>query len=276
MPSRSSRSNDPSRKPADSDGVKTKSKKLLANHQRSWIWGKHLVQETLAAGRWPIVELILGEQFSERDLSGVLKNAKGVQPTFANTRRLTQLCGSEEHQGWIARVGPYPYVPVEELLEGQPKDPIWLLLEGIQDPYNVGTILRSAEVFGVTGVCLGGRGQTGINSLSARSSVGAVNRLRISRADRLLEVIEELKRRKVTVVGTSLEATQSFEAVDCRRGMAIVIGNEGRGVSAEVLGVCSLQAKIPQPGTLNSLNVAAAAAIVCYEVQRQRGTLTSK
>ena len=255
---------------------KPSGKELLGNHQRSWIWGKHLVQETIAGGRWPVLELCVSEHLSSKEVSAVLKNGQGIDPAFVNSQRLKQLCGSEDHQGWIARVGPYPYVEIEELLSKQPANPFWLLVEGIQDPFNLGTILRSAEVFSVTGVCLGKKGQTGINSLAARSSVGAVNRLDIAQVDELEGIIQELKRKKVTVVGTSLQATSSLDSIDCQKGIAIVIGNEGRGVSEETLKVCSRTAKIPQTGTLNSLNAAAAAAIACYEVQRQRRATKSR
>jgi len=245
-------------------------KKLLGNHQRSWIWGKHLVQETLAAGRWPVLELILADDLSTTEISRVRKSITHLDPVTASRKRLTQLCGSDEHQGWIARVGPFPYVPFEDLLNDQPVAPFWLLIDGIQDPYNLGTILRSAEVFAVTGVCLGTVNQTGVNSLAARSSVGAVNRLKISRGEDLLSIIKELRKREVSIIGTSLEATGSLDSIDCTGGVAVVVGNEGRGISPEVLKACSHRAKIPQPGKLNSLNAAAATAIACYEVQRQR------
>lgn len=261
---------DSHRKTKGSPASVTKQKRLLGNHQRSWIWGKHLVQETVTSGRWPILELILANDLAAADLSRIQKLVPQITPVSADRKRLTQLCGSDEHQGWVARVGPYPYVPIQNLLADQPLHPFWLLIDGIQDPYNLGTILRSGEVFAATGVCLGTSGQTGINSLAARSSVGAVNRLRISQVDDLVPVIKDLRKRLVTVIGTSLETRKTLDEIDCTGGVAIVIGNEGRGISSEVLSACSHRAKIPQPGTLNSLNAAAATAIACYEVQRQR------
>jgi 23S rRNA (guanosine2251-2'-O)-methyltransferase len=216
------------------------------------------------------LELILANDLVDSDLSQSSRAVPELQPLFADRKRLTQLCGSHEHQGWLARVGPYPYVPIEALLLDRILAPFWLLVEGIQDPYNLGAILRSAEVFAVTSVSLGTVGQTGINSLAARSSVGAVNRLRIARVDDLVPLIEALRRQEITVIGTSLETSASLEAIDCTGGVAVVIGNEGRGLSTGVAAACSHLAKIPQPGTLNSLNAAAAAAIACYEVQRQR------
>lgn len=269
MSPRNSGSN-PRRKTQGTSPAGTKRKELLGNHQRSWIWGKHLVQETVATGRWPILELMLANDLAAADLARLRKLNSEITPVSADRKRLTQLCGSDEHQGWLARVGPYPYLPIQDLLADQPPDPFWLIIDGIQDPYNLGTILRSGEVFAATGVCLGTVGQTGINSLAARSSVGAVNRLKISQVDDLVSLIRDLRKRRVTVIGTSLETDKSLDEIDCTGGVAIVIGNEGRGISSEVLSACSHRAKIPQPGTLNSLNAAAATAIACYEIQRQR------
>lgn len=247
-----------------------KKNSLLGNHQSSWIWGKHLVRETLEAGRWQIHELILASDPGGEELIRFEHLCPGLKPLIANRKRLTQLCGAEDHQGWLARVGPFPYVPVGELLTHQPTRAFLLLIEGIQDSYNLGTILRSAEVFGVTGVCLGKVGQTGINSLAARSSVGAVNRLRISQTVDLIELMRQLRQTGLAIIGTSPEAESSVDQIDLTGGVAIVVGNEGRGLSPEALAACTHLAKIPQPGLLNSLNAAAATAIVCYEVQRQR------
>ncbi len=134
----------------------TSKKPLLASHQRSWLWGRNLVLETLAAGRWPIHELYLaddlGADATAAALAQVQAQAPKLKPGRASRSRLAQLCGEADHQGYLARVGPYPYVPAETLRTQARTPSLWLILDGVQDPYNLGAMLRSAEVFGVDGV----------------------------------------------------------------------------------------------------------------------------
>jgi 23S rRNA (guanosine2251-2'-O)-methyltransferase len=184
--------------------------------------------------------------------------------------RLAQLCGAADHQGYVARVGEYPYASADEMVARARQPALWLILDGVQDPYNLGAMLRSAEVFGVDGVFLASQGQAGVNSLAARSSAGAVNRLDVARVDSLPSFIAGLRRQAVRVVGASVEADYSLETVDLAGPTALIIGNEGTGLSRDVMTACNILAKIPQTGGLNSLNAAAAAAVCLYEVQRQR------
>jgi 23S rRNA (guanosine2251-2'-O)-methyltransferase len=142
---------------------KSRKKPLLASHQRSWLWGRNLVQETVAGGRWRIHELYLADDVAA-EAAGCMTQAQaaGVKPTRATRTRLTQLCGAPDHQGYGARVGEYPYVPAD-VLRAEARAPVlWLILDGVQDPYNLGAMVRSAEVFGVDGVFLGAQGQAGI------------------------------------------------------------------------------------------------------------------
>jgi len=252
--------------------AKSKKKPLLASHQRSWLWGRNLVQETIAGGRWRIHELYLADDVvAEATACLAQVQASGLKPTRASRTRLTQLCGAQDHQGYVARVGEYPYVTVEALRAEARAPVLWLILDGVQDPFNLGAMLRSAEVFGVDGVFLGAQGQAGVNSLAARSSAGAVNRLGIARVENLSSLIGVLRREAVVrVVGTSVDGDYALDACDLTGPSALVIGNEATGLSPEVAAACNMLAKIPQAGALNSLNAAAAAAVCLYEVQRQR------
>ncbi|MCW5745961.1 MAG: 23S rRNA (guanosine(2251)-2'-O)-methyltransferase RlmB [Alphaproteobacteria bacterium] len=256
--------------------AKGKTKKtLLASHQRSWLWGRNLVLETLTAGRWRVHELYLASDLAADAAAGALAAAEaaGVTPTRVSRTRLNQLGGTADHQGYLARVGDYPYVSPDELRTSARHPSFWLVLDGVQDPYNLGAMLRSAEVFGVDGVFLGTRGQAGVNSLAARSSAGAVNRLGIARVDSLPALISRLRREAVIVVGASLDADYALDACDFTSPTALVIGNEATGLSPDVIAACNLLAKIPQAGGLNSLNAAAAAAVCLYEVRRQRRSM---
>jgi 23S rRNA (guanosine2251-2'-O)-methyltransferase len=252
----------------------TGTRRLLASHARSWLWGRNLVLETLTAGRWPVFELHLASDLPADAVSAATTaiQAAGQKPKTSRVAktRLAQLCGTADHQGYVARVGEYPYVSADEMLARARQPALWLILDGVQDPYNLGAMLRSAEVFGVDGVFLASQGQAGVNSLAARSSAGAVNRLDIARIDSLPAFIARLRREAVRVVGASVGADYSLETVDLAGPTALVIGNEGTGLSREVMTACNMLAKIPQAGSLNSLNAAAAAAVCLYEVQRQR------
>ncbi|TWT09396.1 RNA methyltransferase [Reyranella sp. CPCC 100927] len=252
---------------------KTK-KPLLASHQRSWLWGKNLVLETLASGRWPVHELYLADDLGADAAASELAQVRAHTPKFKPTRssrtRIAQLCGTQDHQGYLARVGAYPYVEPGALRTRARTPALFLILDGVQDPFNLGAMLRSAEVFGVDGVFLGTQGCAGVNSLAARASAGAVNRLAIARVDSLPELIAELRRDAVRVVGTGLEADYALDACDLGGPTALVIGNEGTGLSPDVRTACNMLAKIPQDGGLNSLNAAAAAAVCLYETLRQR------
>lgn len=245
---------------------------LLAGHQRSWLWGRHLVLETLQAGRWPVAELYLAEDL-DADTLALVQAATGGKLALrrATRKRLTNLCHAGDHQGLLAQVGPFPYVGLEALLARASAAPLYLILDGIQDPFNLGAMLRSAEVFGASGVILGGAGQAGVNSLAARASSGAVNRLDICRVDDLATAIAALRARGVAVIGTHLKGQRPLHDCDLTRKAALVIGNESAGLSTATIALCDQLATIPQAGGLNSLNAAAAAAVCLYEAQRQRG-----
>jgi 23S rRNA (guanosine2251-2'-O)-methyltransferase len=254
---------------------KAKTKKpLLASHQRSWLWGRNLVLETLAGSRWPVHELYLAADLGADAAAEELAQAEAAGQKIKLSRvprtRLAQLSGVADHQGFLARVGEYPYVPAQSLYEQPRPASLLLVLDGVQDPYNLGAMLRSAEVFGVDGVFLGTKGQAGVNSLAARSSAGAVNRLQIARVDDLAALVLQLRREAVVVVGTSINADYAIDVCDFSGPTALVIGNEAEGMSAAVSNACNMLAKIPQLGGLNSLNAAAAAAVCLYEIRRQR------
>ncbi len=246
----------------------------LGNHQTCWIWGRNLVTETLRAGRWPILELHLATSLAEDESSRVRQIASGMQITVkAQTNdQLLQLCRNRDHQGFVAKMAEYPYVPLTELLDnGQPSaQPLYVVCDSIQDPFNLGAMLRTAEALRVTGVIIGQRDQVGVTSHVARASAGAVNHLAITRTDDLLETARVLQSRGTQLVGASEKAKCPLSACDFRPSTAVVIGNEGRGVRAELWSLCDQHARIPLAGRVASLNAAVASGIVLYEAQRQR------
>ena len=254
--------------------------RLLGSHQKCWIWGRNAVLETLRAGRWPILELFLAADLPPAEMTTArsLATAAGTpEPLVAPPDDLVRRCHSSEHQGYLARMSDYPYAAWSDVCAGIAgvSAPLVLVLDSLQDPYNFGAILRSAEVFGCAAVVLAEQGQVGVTSMVARSSAGAVNRLRIARVPDVAVAIHELQALRLRVYGASEKAEVSVMATDLRGGTALVIGNEGHGMSEPIARACDALIRIPQQGGIGSLNAAIAASILLYEVQRQRTPATA-
>jgi 23S rRNA (guanosine2251-2'-O)-methyltransferase len=248
--------------------------RLLGNHQKCWIWGRHPVLETLRAGRWPVFELWLDAALVDESVREALACAEllKIPVNRCSTDEILRLCHSAEHQGYLAKMGEFPYAEEDQLFgEGRTEAPgFYLLLDGIQDPHNLGAILRSAEVFGATAVVLAGQGQVGVTRQVARSSAGAVNRVTLVQSSDLPSLAGRLKHAGVRVVGASEKATEAIDQFDWRGPVALVVGNEGHGHSPEMTEQIETWVRIPQDGQIGSLNAAVAAAICCYEIRRQR------
>ena len=245
---------------------------LLGSHNRSWIWGRNLVCETLAAGRWPIVELHLADSLTAEQISTarLLATKFGAKIVIASRESLTKLGQTSEHQGYLAKMGPFPYAAVDEFLAAAPSKPLYLVLDAIQDPFNFGAMLRSAAAFGCHGVLIGVDHQTPVNSQVARSSAGVVNQIPIVQVENLADLADVLRDRKVKLVGASEKGKGSLANFRFPDATAIVIGNEGTGIRPALLERCSYLVRIPMQPSVNSLNAATAAALFCYEAQRQR------
>lgn len=245
---------------------------LMANHNRCWIWGRNLIVETLRANRWPVVELLHSDRVDPEVRREVISLARlqNVVAQAVSDEEITKRCRSEEHQGLAARMPPFPYRPFDDFVTTLPAAPILVMLDRIQDSYNFGAIVRSADVLGIDGVIVGTREQAQVNSQAARSSAGAVNSVPIVQTDDLIVASRQLRDRGFQIIGTSDRATQSIFDPDLRKPTVLVIGNEGRGIQPALEEVCTGFVKIPVLGQVGSLNAAVAAGIVFYEVLRQR------
>jgi len=246
--------------------------KLLGSHQRCWLWGRVLVGETLRAGRWNILELFLADDLPPDQKRFATRRAAelSVAVTIESRNALTRRCRSGEHQGYVARMSPFPYASLDEILSARSASSLFVLLDSIQDPYNFGAILRSAEVFGADAVFVGERHQAEVSSMVARSSAGAINRVPIVQVPSLVSLAESLKSLSMTVVGTSEHAKLTSWDVPLSPPIAIIIGNEGAGIGPELLAPCDRVIRIPHQGDIGSLNAAAAAAVLLHEVRRQQ------
>jgi 23S rRNA (guanosine2251-2'-O)-methyltransferase len=245
----------------------------LGNHQRSWLWGRNLIRETVLAGEWPLLELWLADDLPQ-DLVNELTTAVLGRWRCAihrgSRRDLERLCHETSHQGCLARMGPFPYRDLGDIVRTSQGNLALLVLDGIQDSFNLGAIVRSAAALGIDGLLLGTHGQSPITSQAARSSAGAVNRLPIARVESLPEALEWLRKQGVRVLGTDPHAGTALPQSDLRGAIAIVLGNEARGISPDVWECCTDRLRIPLTSEVESLNAAAAAALVAYECVRQR------
>jgi 23S rRNA (guanosine2251-2'-O)-methyltransferase len=215
----------------------------------------------LAGGRGPLGEVV------------ALARRAGVKVSFRTRDQLTAMAGSAEHQGVVARVSTAEYVDVEDLLSepierGQP--PLYLVLDQVQDPRNLGAILRTAEAFGVHGVVIPKHHAVGLTDAAARTAMGALERVPVARATNLVAALERIKESGTWVYGTTTRDGVAPWAADLRGPVCLVLGGEGEGLRPLVARACDATLAIPMAGSAESLNVGAAAAILCYEVSRQR------
>jgi 23S rRNA (guanosine2251-2'-O)-methyltransferase len=253
-------------------------REVMSNHNRCWIWGRNVVLETVRAGSWPILELLIGDQLAQGLVDKTLRQAERLDiPTSVTTEaELTRVCRTAEHQGFAARMAPFPCRTSAELMAMASPTAVVAVLDRLQDPFNFGAIIRSASTLGVEGILIGDREQVDINSQVARSSAGAVNHLPIARTHELPQAADQWHDNGFQIVAASEKSDHALYEVDFTRPTLIVIGNEGRGIRAELLSRCDVSVSIPMSGHVGSLNAAVAAGIMFYEMRRQRNLPTAR
>lgn len=225
----------------------------------------------LASRRWTAETVYVDEdeEFDEAMLANAASSAIDVERV--TSERLAELTKTQEHQGFAARMPAYPYGTLDDVLADRPTH--LLILDRIQYPMNFGTILRSAEVFGVTHVVVPATGQSDVTASVARMSAGAVFHAHIAQVDDLADAVRIIRESGWTTIATTPEHGQPCDNVDLAEQVALVIGRESDGVSPEVLAECERRVMIPQLGQTQSLNAAASAAILLYEMSRQSRTV---
>ena len=187
--------------------------------------------------------------------------------------KLNQMAKTQNNQGVIAIVPPYEYSSVDEILEyakEKKEDPFIVILDGIEDPHNLGAIIRTAETAGVHGIIIPKRRAALVNSTTCKVSAGAVEHMKVARVNNLTETIKELKENGIWVYGTDLETDVPYYSQDLTGPIAIVIGSEGFGMSRLVKENCDALIKIPMKGKTTSLNASVSCGIIIYEVIRQK------
>ena len=188
-------------------------------------------------------------------------------------KQMKEMARTDNYQGVIAIVPPFEYCDVEDIIEeakSKKEDPFILILDGIEDPHNLGAIIRTAETAGVHGIIIPKRRAASVNSTVNKVSAGAIEYMKIARVNNITETIKTLKKNDIWVCGTDMNAKNYYYQENYRIPIAIVIGSEGFGISRLVKENCDFMVKIPMKGKITSLNASVSAGIIMYEVCKQR------
>jgi len=241
------------------------------------ICGINPVLEALSSGNRHFDRLLIAKGLRNRRVSEAISRASrlAIPLRFETRETLDRMAGAVPHQGLIAVVSPRPASTLEELLATARDPALFVVLDGVEDPRNLGAILRSAEAAGCDGVLLPDRHNAGLTETVNRASAGALEHVRLARIGNVVQSLEALKARGVWVVGFDAAGTERWDAVDYRHPVALVLGGEGKGMRRLVREHCDHLVSLPLFGHVASLNVSVAAGIALYEVIRQRGLVPS-
>jgi 23S rRNA (guanosine2251-2'-O)-methyltransferase len=244
-----------------------------------FVYGHWAVHECLKARRRKVENLLLADRTDERDkkVAEVLELAKmrGVPVQRVQRRILDDLSNNGNHQGMALRVSDYPYVEVEAILKvahERGERPFLLLLDHLEDPQNIGTLMRVADAVGIHGIVMPERRSASITPAVVRASSGAVEHLHIAQVVNLVQTMKKLKEHDVWLVGMDTgDDVPFFEPAQLNMAIGLVMGSEGKGISKLVRETCDLLMKLPMRGHVESLNVATAGAVALYGAWQARG-----
>lgn len=238
------------------------------------IEGRNAVLEALKSGR-PIDKLYVLDGCQDGPVMTIKREAKkrDCLVKFVDKERLDQLSETGHHQGVIAMAAAYDYAELEDLFaaaEKKGEDPFFILLDNIEDPHNLGAIVRTANLAGAHGVIIPKNRAVGLTAAVARTSAGAINYTPVVRVTNLARTMDELKKRGLWMVCADMGGTRMYD-LNLKGPIGLVIGSEGEGVGRLVKENCDMTASIPMKGDIDSLNASVAAGVLAYEIVRQRG-----
>ena len=251
-------------------------KEMNENYEESKslvIEGRNAVLEALRSGK-PMDKLYILDGCQDGPIRTIVREAKkqDVILQIVTKERLNQLSETGKHQGVIAHAAAYEYAQVEDMLElakSRGEDPFIFLLDNIEDPHNLGAIIRTANLAGAHGVIIPKRRAVGLTATVARTSAGALNYTPVARVTNLKKTVEDLKKQGLWFVCADMDGTVMYD-LDLKGPIGLVIGNEGEGVSRLMKENCDFVAGIPMKGDIDSLNASVAAGVLAYEIVRQR------
>ena len=238
-----------------------------------FVFGRHAVVEALQTPD-RVNRIFIQEGTSGRDAAKVIELAreKGIQVQTVPKTKIEDLVGNAVHQGLVASIAAYEYADLEDVFkkaEEKGEDPFIVILDGVEDPHNLGSILRTADATGVHGIIIPKRRSASLTATVAKASTGAIEHVPVVRVTNLTQTIEQLKARGVWVFGTDMNGTD-YRKWNTNGPLAIVMGNEGKGVSRIVKESVDEMVTIPMVGHVQSLNASVASALMMYEVFRNR------
>jgi len=242
-------------------------------YQEFTIEGKNAVIEAYRAGK-PIDKIFILDGANEGPIMTIKREAKkhDTMVKYVSKERLDQMSENGKHQGVIAYAAAYEYAEVEDMLalaREKNEPPFLVLLDGIEDPHNLGAIIRTANQAGAHGVIIPKNRAVGLTATVAKTSAGALNYTPVAKVTNIGKTIEELKKEGLWFVCADMDGTTMYN-LDLKGPIGLVIGNEGEGVSRLVKEKCDFVASIPMKGDIDSLNASVAAGILAYEIVRQR------
>ena len=237
------------------------------------IEGRNAVLEAFRSGR-TIDKLFVLDGCQDGPVRTIIREAKkhGAIISFVSRERLNQLSGTGKHQGVIAYAAAYEYSEVEDMLklaEERGEDPFLILLDNIEDPHNLGAIIRTAKLAGAHGVIIPKRRAVGLTATVAKTSAGALNYTPVAKVTNLVKTMEELKERGLWFVCADMDGEQMYD-LNLTGPIGLVVGSEGEGVGRLVKENCDFVARVPMRGQISSLNASVAAGVLAYEIVRQR------
>jgi 23S rRNA (guanosine2251-2'-O)-methyltransferase len=245
-------------------------------NQAELIYSRQAVRECLRARRRPLYRLLLGAGIEDAPIIReirALAEARGIPVTIAAREALPP-----NAQGVALKVGPYPYADLDaifDLAQRRNEHPFLLILDGIQDPHNLGNLIRTAEAAGVHGVVISERRSASVTPAVVNASAGATEHMQVARVVNLARTVEAIQARDVWVVALHGEAQQTLYEINLRGGLAFVVGGESEGVSRLIRDKADFVARLPMRGRIGALNAAAAGAAALYEAVRQQAQIKS-
>ena len=243
------------------------------------IEGRNAVLEAFRSGKC-VDKLFILDGCQDGPVRTIAREARKTDTiiNYVSKERLDQLSETRAHQGVIAQVAAYEYSTVEEILaraEEKGEPPFLILLDNVEDPHNLGAIIRTANLAGAHGVIIPKRRAVGLTSTVAKTSAGAINYTPVAKVTNIVRTIEELKEKGIWFVCADMGGETMYD-LDLTGPMGLVIGNEGEGVSRLVREACDFTASIPMKGDIDSLNASVAAGVLAYEIVRLRLVKSSK
>ncbi len=253
--------------------MKTDYNKKMPAENDGIVIGRNAVLELLKSGR-AVENIYVCAGEKEGSITKIIAEARsrGLVIKEVNRKKLDYMCAGANHQGVAATAPAHEYSSVEDILDyaaEKGESPFIIICDEIEDSRNLGAIIRSAEACGVHGIIIPKRRSAGLNFAVAKTSCGAVEYVKVARVANLASVIEQLKKKNIWVYAADMDG-QPWCKTDFSGGVALVVGNEGRGVSRLIKEKCDVTVSLPMRGRVNSLNASVAASVIMYEIVRQR------